>query len=447
MDLKRLNKFIHIIPDSPGVYKFKSGKKILYVGKASSLRDRVRSYFGKDLMGARGPLIVKMAEESKSVSFEKTDSVLEALILEAYLIKKHKPIYNSKEKDDKSYNYVVITKEDFPRVLLVRGKELLLKKNEEYGIRNEDLEKKFDSIRHSSFTIRSSFGPFPHGSQLKEALKIVRKIFPFRDRCIPFESQLKAKSSKPKASPKPCFNRQIGLCPGVCTGETDKKEYGKQIKNIELFFQGRKDKILKNLEKEMRVLAKQKEFEKAGKVKSNIFAIEHIRDVSLLKLKAKSSQLEASYRIEAYDIAHTGGKETVGVMVVMEDGELNKSEYRKFKIRGDGKDKIDDTKNLKEVLTRRLGHLEWSLPNIIVVDGGVAQMNVARETLKERNFNIEIVSVVKDDKHKPREILGKRGKVNKFSKEILLINNEAHRFAISFHKKRRGDQFLTKFKK
>lgn len=428
MDLKRLKKFIHLIPDAPGVYKFKSGKRILYVGKASSLRDRVRSYFGKDLIGARGPLIVKMVEEAKSIYFEKTDSVLEALILEANLIKKHKPVYNSKEKDDKSYNYVVITKEDFPRVLLIRGKEL-------------------GNGLPAQTAFRFVAGPFPHGSQLKEALKIIRKIFPFRDKCVPFESNLKAKSSELKASPKPCFNRQIGLCPGVCTGEISKKEYTSQIKNIELFFQGKKDRILKNLEKDMKSLAKKREFEKAGEIKNKIFAIQHIRDVSLLKHKARSFKLKALYRIEAYDIAHTSGKETVGVMVVMEDGELNKSEYRKFKIRGEGKGKIDDTKNLKEILVRRLGHAEWSLPNLIVIDGGVAQMNVAKETLKERNFDIEIVSVVKDERHKPREVLGKRGKIRRYIRDILLINNEAHRFAISFHKKRRGEDFLTKYKR
>ncbi len=427
MDLKRLNKFINTIPDSPGVYKFKSGKGILYVGKASSLRDRVRSYFGKDLMGARGPLIVRMVEEAKSVYFEKTDSVLEALILEAYLIKKHKPLYNSKEKDDKSYNYVVITDEEFPRVLIVRKKEL-------------------DNGLPVQTALRFVAGPFPHGSQLKEALKIIRKIFPFRDKCTPL---LTTKNYRLQGKIKPCFNRQIGLCPGVCTGEIDKKEYERQIKNIELFFQGKKDKILNNLEKGMKLFAKKKEFEKAGEIKKKIFAINHIQDVALLKdsLKANNYKPKTNFRIEAYDIAHTGGKETVGVMVVMENGELNNGEYRKFKIRGDGKDKIDDTKNLKEILVRRLGHAEWNLPNLIVIDGGIAQMNIAKETLRERNFDIEIVSVVKDEKHKPREILGNKGKVNRYANDILLINNEAHRFAISFHKKRRGEQFLTNFKK
>lgn len=419
MNLSYLRK--NKIPSKPGVYIFKKGKKILYIGKASLLKERVRSYFSSDLFLTRGPRILKMVEEARSLDFKTTGSVLEALILEAFLIKKHQPPYNTKEKDDKSYYYVVITKVDFPRVILVRGKEL-------------------DNDQSAQTARRFVAGPFPHGSQLREALKIIRKIFPFRDKCSP----------PIKASPKPCFNRQIGLCPGVCTGEIDKKEYGKQIKNIELFFQGKKERILNNLEKEMKLLAKKKEFEKAGEIKKKIFAINHIRDVSLLKAPNQRSgtfKPDNKFRIEAYDIAHTSGQEVVGVMVVMENGELNKNEYRKFKVRGDGKTGIDDTKNLKEILIRRLGHAEWELPNLIVLDGGIAQFNIAQKTLKERNFNIDLVSVVKDEKHKPKEFLGEKSKINKYNKEILLVNNEAHRFAIAFHKKRRGTAFLTKRRK
>src|SRR3989338_8493556 len=117
-DLMKFN-----VPDSPGVYFFKAGKRILYIGKATSLRDRLRSYFSANLGDARSSVIVAMIEEAKSISWQKTDSVLEALILEANLIKRHQPKYNTDEKDDKSYNYLVITKEDFPRVLIVRGRE------------------------------------------------------------------------------------------------------------------------------------------------------------------------------------------------------------------------------------------------------------------------------------------------------------------------------------
>src|SRR3989338_4981810 len=165
MTRKELAKFK--LPDNPGVYFFKSGRKILYIGKATSLRDRVRSYFSTSLGDARSSVIVAMIEEAKSISWQKTDSVLEALILEANLIKQYQPKYNTDEKDDKSYNYLVITKEDFPRVLIVRGREL------------------HSPLFAKRYSLNAVFGPFPHGQQLKEALKIVRKIFPFRDKCLP----------------------------------------------------------------------------------------------------------------------------------------------------------------------------------------------------------------------------------------------------------------------
>jgi len=162
-------------PKTPGVYFFKRVKNnktnILYIGKATSLRDRVRSYFSNDIAITRGPKIVGMLEECTEITFEKTDSVLEALLLEAHLIKKYQPEYNTKEKDNKSFYYVVITKEDFPRVLLVRGRDILV------GALGG--KKKID------YTIAHSFGPFPSGQTLRDALGLIRKIFPFRDKCVP----------------------------------------------------------------------------------------------------------------------------------------------------------------------------------------------------------------------------------------------------------------------
>jgi excinuclease ABC subunit C len=404
------------LPDSPGIYFFKNGENILYIGKATSLRDRVRSYFGRDLINTRGQHLVNMIEEANKIEFKTTNSVLEALILEAYEIKKHQPLHNRQEKDDKSYNYVVVTDETYPRVLIKRGRELSQLKNLQ------------------TLKLRFVAGPFPNGSQLKEALKIVRKIFPYRDRCLPAKNFSNEKIS----AGKPCFNCQIGLCPGVCTGEISDKEYMKTIKNIELFFSGQTDKVRKNLEKEMKSYAKGMEFEKANSIKHTLFALNHIKDVSLIKsdlLTSNFSHLKSTFRIESYDIAHLGGSATVGVMVVIENGEFAKNEYRKFKIRADGKGvTVDDTKNLAEVLTRRLGHAEWSLPNLIVIDGGTAQINIAKKVLIERGFDIEIVSVVKDEKHKPRDIIGKKIIIEKHKNEILKINGEAHRFAIAFHR-------------
>lgn len=398
------------IPDSPGVYYFLGPKReILYVGKATSLKDRVKSYFARDILLTRGPKIVKMLGEAELVDFKATDSVLEALILEANEIKKHQPVANSASKDDKTYNYVAITKEDFPKIVFVRGKELSLM---------TDAKKRFSKV----------FGPFPHGGELREALKIIRRIFPYRD-----EKCKIAPEGKPT---RPCFNAQIGLCPGPCAGRISKAEYRKIIRHITLFFEGRKTALITSLEGEMKKLAKAREFEGAEKVKRQIFALDHIQDMALIKRDIEKSPTEEGFRIEAYDIAHLSGSNVVGVMTVVCDGELDKSQYRKFKIK---LDKNDDTKNLKEVLSRRLNHPEWTFPNLIAIDGGVGQLNAAKEVLKERGVNIDVVSIVKDDRHKAREILGLTDKSHE--RAIILANAEAHRFAIGYHRKLRSKGF------
>jgi len=396
------------IPQGPGVYFFiGTGRKILYIGKATSLRDRIRSYFGADTIKARGPQIVSMVEKSKTVKFKKTDSVLEALILEAELIKKHRPRYNTKEKDDKSFNYIVITDEVFPRVLIVRGREL---------------EKTLHTPR---FKIKDSFGPFPRGGVLKDAVKIIRKIFPFRDTCTP-------------GIGRPCFNRQIGLCPGVCTGEISQKEYRARIKNLKLFLRGKKKDLIRNLTKEMKIFAKAHQFEKAGEIKRTLFSLSHIQDIALLK-NADRRGLNAEkrgIRIEGYDVAHISGKHPVGVMTVIENGEAAKNEYRKFKIKSfEG---VDDTRALKEVLERRLAHPEWQYPRLIVVDGGKAQKNAAEAVLRVAGATIPVVGVVKDEHHRPKEILGDKILKQKYEREILFANSEAHRFAIKYHREARG---------
>lgn len=409
MKIQELAKFN--LPDSPGVYYFKRGKEILYVGKATSLKDRVESYFSKDILLTRGPKILKMLDDADKVEYKQTDSVLEALILEANEIKKHKPFANTRDKDDKSYNYVVITKEEYPRLLLIRGKNLQSGKIYDLG-----------------FKIKESFGPFPNSGELRDALKIIRKIFTFRD-------------AKCKLTGKPCFNAQLGLCPGPCAGWISNKDYRKNIKNIILFFEGRKERLIRSLENEMKVYAKKQEFEEADKIKKQIFALQHIQDVALIKQElTTNNQQQTTFRIEAFDIAHLGGKHTVGVMTVVENGELNKSQYRKFKIKVD---KNDDTKNLKEVISRRFAHAEWRFPSLIAVDGGKGQINAARSELDKMGLEmIEVVAVTKDERHRAKEIIPKSYILNpKSERAILLANAEAHRFAINYHRLLRSKGF------
>lgn len=421
-DLDRLK-----LPDVPGIYVFRGSQgKILYVGKATSLRDRVRSYFGADLVNTRGERIVAMVERAKSLKWQETGSVLEALIVEANLIKKHQPPYNVDEKDDKSWNYVVITRENFPRVLLVRGREL---------------EQKWNSRQ-----IKYTFGPFPQGGSLKEAVKIVRKIFPFRDTCIPCFEKMAQSVRRRLTDCKPCFNRQLGLCPGVCSGEMSKTEYAHTIQHIRQLFSGNMQGLKRALASEMKTAAKAEQFEKAATLRRQIAALEHIRDVSLIKDEHRIMHgggavngPAAPFRIEAYDTAHTAGTETVAVMTVVVDGEVDRSAYRKFTIRTATN---DDVAALREVLSRRLEHSEWPLPRLFVIDGGTAQVRAAQSVLKSVGIEIPVVGVVKNEAHKPERLIGDSRMAKTHEREILLANAEAHRFAIRWHRTRLRNRML-----
>ena len=382
------------LPDTPGVYQFVRGDEVLYVGKATSLRSRVRSYFDPDLREKRSPVVEKAVRDATHVRTLQTDSVLEALLLEARLIKELQPYGNKQEKDDKSFNYVVVTKEEFPRVLTLRGRELAAKvapKSRKYV-----------------------FGPFTQGGSLKEALKIIRHIFPYFDE--------RSRQDKTIA-----FNQSIGIYPTY-----DKASYQRTIRNIALLFEGKKKALIAGLEKQMRAAAKAERFEEANAVKRQLFALTHLRDTSLLKDEYRTAR-SAGYRIEAYDTAHLGGSAARGVMVVVEDGEPLKSEYRIFTIRT-AKD-ADDYQALREILTRRFTHPEWATPKLIVIDGGNTHLKVAREVLKKLKYEGDLCAVVKDSRHKARDILGKPSVVNSHAPSILLANAEAHRFSISRHRR------------
>ncbi len=412
-DLAQLN-----LPAEPGVYFWKKGKEILYIGKATSLRDRVRSYFAKDIIDTRGPGILDMTVQADTVTYKQTDSVLEALILEAGLIKKYQPKYNIKEKDNKSFYQVIITDEAWPRVMIVRTRDLKIM----------EITGRISRINFDG-KIKYSFGPYPNGASLRTALKIIRNIFPFRD----------FRADNPENER---FYKQLGMSPDT-SNSSARNEYLKNIENIRLFFEGKKTKILRDLQKVMHVHAKAMEFEIAETSKRKIFALTHINDVALIKdISHNDRTLTHQMRIEAYDIAHHGGTGTVGVMTVVTNGQIDKAEYKKFTIRS-GKGN-DDYGNLREMLTRRFNHPEWGMPDLVVIDGGMGQYAVAQEVVYAMQVRTTIVAVIKDDRHKPKAIHGDESIIKKHKKDILLANNEAHRFAITFHKQVRARNFLQK---
>ncbi len=368
-------------PLSPGVYLFKDYKnKVIYVGRATYLRKRIASYFSKHAE-TKTTLIINKA---KKLNFIKTDNLLDAVILEANLIKKYQPKYNVKEKDDRSFIYIVIPKKEWAFPLVARERQLTKFKPQNAHI----------------------FGPFQSYSIVKNLLGMLRKVFPW--------STCKLNQGKP------CFYRQINLCPGKCVDAIGQKEYQKIIKNLILFLKGGKNKVQKILQKEN---------------PAKILFLDKIDD-SIFISATKYDNPQIMGRIEGYDISHFAGKETVCAMVVLKNGELDKSQYRLFKIRSAKPN--DDLEALKETISRRLKHREWQYPDLILADGGKTQVKAIESILSEHKLNIPVVGIAKYE--------GDRlifGKINKPLKtfiplsfpQLLQIRNEAHRFANSLRKK------------
>ncbi|MFA5986364.1 MAG: GIY-YIG nuclease family protein [Parcubacteria group bacterium] len=408
--MKNNAKKITELPKAPGVYFFRGAKReVLYVGKATSLRDRVRQYFsGHDTRGERIERLVAQATDIETIQ---TDSVLEALILEAELIRTHKPKYNIDGKDDKSFSFFVITKERFPRVVIVR---------------QTDFDK--EQFQDAMYRKGKIYGPYTSRDQMKIALKIIRRIFPFHDRS--------------EQSEKGCLHYQMGLCPGPYDGAISEADYKRNMRNIALFLSGHKKALLEKLEKQMRALAKKEKFEEADKVKRQIFALTHINDIALMKKDIAFTRFSAhEMRVEAYDISHIGGEAMVASMIVFINGVADKSQYRKFKVQS--VQGIDDVGAMREVLARRLNHLDdWGIPQLIVLDGGKGHLNMADDLWQKLDINIPVIAVAKGPTRKKVDVYKSAFfPVNHAiitDKELLeSMREEAHRFAISFHKKTR----------
>jgi len=413
--MKKLSQKIKEFPRTPGVYKFLDEDGIvLYVGKATSLRDRVRQYFsGQDTRGER---IERLVEESFDIEIIETDSVLEALLFEAELIKQYQPKYNIEGRDDKSFSYFVITHEKFPRVLIMH---------------KTDFDK--EKFQTSIYKRGKIFGPYTSRDQMQIALKIIRKIFPFHNRS--------------EKSEKGCLSYQIGLCPGPYDGAITPTEYKRNMRNISLFLSGRKKKLLKDLNREMKQYAKEEKFEKAEIVKKQIFALEHINDIALIKKSEGKALGETNnLRVEAYDISHISGEYMVASMVVFVGGMPDKSQYRKFKVKAI--DDIDDVGAMREVLARRLNHLEdWGVPDLIILDGGKGHINMADDLWQKLDIQIPVVAVAKGPTRKKVDIYKSEliDVYGKLLEDKILIENlreEAHRFAITYHKQLRDKNLI-----
>ena len=402
----KLNK-IEKLPRTSGVYCFQDGKKILYIGKATNIRERTKNHFQQPTL--RDNLFIDKVSE---VGYIKTDSEIEALILEAKLIKERQPKYNVLWRDDKNYFYVVITKEDLPRVLIIHQK----KENAEY------------------------IGPFIEGISLKRTLTYLRRAFPYY-----------TSKSHPKGS---CLWCSLKLCPGP---NPVKSEYQKNIKNLISILKGNSKKVLKDLKREMQKFSAYQEYEKAAKIRDKITSLErvifHARvfEPQIEIVEARPQQIlkgilnvkKEIKRIEAYDVSNIQGQTAAGSMVTFIEGKPDKNLYRKFRMKIQGKP--NDTAMIKETLSRRMKHPEWGKPDLILIDGGKAQLNAAKSALKSR---IPAIAIAKrknelfiEGRKKP--ILLKSLPREVFSL-ILHLRDEAHRFAISYHHRLRKRGLLEK---
>lgn len=390
--MHKLKEQVKKVSKSPGVYFWLDGKgKILYVGRATSLKNRLSQYF----LPKVDVRIKEMVSLAKKIKVIETGTLLEAIILEAKNIKKYWPKYNIKDRDDRSFIYIIIPKKDFSSLKIIRGKDLSL-----YPVENNEI-----------------FGPYQSLTLIKNALRIIRRIFPYGT-CVP-------------NSGKACFDYQVGLCPGSCLGKISKKDYQKNIKNISLLLQGKREILLKKLSKEN---------------PNQVKAMKHLQDVSLLE-RDQSITETGFNRIEAYDISHFSGKEAYGSMVVFDSyGEPNKKEYRLFKIENDFLS--DDMRALEEVLSRRLEHREWAYPDLILIDGGRPQINFLAKVFKKYNLqNIVGLSKFAGDELIFPSKNSNTKKIKSIKNILLMARDEAHRFANFARKRKSLENFKNKFKK
>jgi len=411
------------LPAVPGVYLMKGERgRLLYVGKATSLRARVSSYFVRPA-DAR---IAKMVTLIRRIDYLPTPTTIEALVLESRLIKKYQPPYNILEKDDKSYIHLAFTREPFPRPVLIRGHEL---------------------ARMPKRQFLRVFGPFDSASDVRAALDALRRAFPWT-LCRP-------------GAKRPCFYRHLGSCPGVCTGEITSRDYRRIIRQLFLFFDGRRKLVLAGLERTMRAASAAENYEEAAALRDRLRQLNRIQDIAVLRRRDAGLDqfIDVFGRIEGYDISNIGGRQAVGSLVVFEDGRPRKSEYRRFIVRTERD--AGDVAMLEEVLERRFRHApprrgggataasgRWPLPDLVLVDGGAAQVAAARRVLKSFHLELPVIGLAKGPDRKRDELVYDRGdhELARLAAAVRplfqRVRDEAHRFAVAFHRRRRAKDFL-----
>lgn len=405
-------------PNFPGVYLFKDKSgAVIYVGKAKLLRNRLSSYFQKNIESEKTKALVSNYE---TIEYIVTQSELEALLLENKLIKKYKPYYNIQWKDDKNYPYLKLTiNDEWPRIIVVRKKEN-------------------DGALY--------FGPY-EGKSVKDTLRLIKKLFPIRT----------CKETPLRKRNQPCLQYHIKRCWGPCIGKVSNDQYRNLARAIASILSGDMDQTINALKLEMKQAASEKNYEQAARLRNKINGLERMRrakpswvpqrrafspDIILLELQKELSLPKMPKRIEAFDVSNTSGTETVASMVTFEHGIAKKSDYRKFIIKS--VKGPNDVASIYEAVYRRYAKSlskTLPLPDLVLIDGGIPQVNMAKQAQNAAKINIPMIGLAK----KQEEIFFPRKRkpiiLSKESKALQLLQNirdEAHRFAVTFHKKRRS---------
>lgn len=416
----RLKDKLNILPSRPGVYfhKSKSGE-IIYVGKAAALKNRVRQYFqSKKDMDAK---TLALVAEIVDIDWIETDSEIDALFLESEMVKRYMPRYNILLRDDKSQTFVRINMQDeVPFVSFTR----------------QPLDDGADY-----------YGPFYNGSSVKNALRFLRKVFPYY-----------IKATLPK---KPGLDFHLGLSPGIEAGAMTPTDYKKSLRKLINYIKGNRKVVQNEIERDMKLAASRQDFESATRFRNQlrslaelqrqiVFSREEFLDISkdkgLSGLRDILSLPKIPRRIEAYDISHISGTNNVASMVVATNGVADKREYRKFKLRLTGN---DDVAHMRETIERRLKHLaSWGKPDLIVIDGGVQQLGTVKELLMAANIpfigrnkrgdhgrNASVTLIIpRGDLYETKTL----DRDDHVAKLIARLDEEAHRFAISYHQSLRA---------
>ena len=400
-----LKKRIEHLPNTPGTYLFKdrNGKPV-YIGKALSIKKRVMSHFRS--FGETFSKEGVMLGEVRAIDFIETPTEAEALLLEASLVKENQPKYNQALKDDKSYPFLKITDEAFPRLLVVR-------------------RRRADGGKY--------FGPYTNATLLRQAVAMLRRLFPMRT-CDPMPDSV-------------CLMYHIGQCKGPCVQAINGAQYGQIVKELELFLQGRRDALLKNLLRRMKEYSDKREYEKAKGIYEEIKALSEVprpggreRASVLNELMDVLILPQLPIRIEAFDISNIAGKEAVGSMVVFINGKPSRAHYRLFRIKT--VQGIDDYEMMREVVRRRYTRVlaeKQELPDLVVIDGGKGHLAAAKNELRRLDLDrLPVISIAKQHEHifsPDREgptILPQSSTILQL---IQRLRDEAHRFAITHHRR------------